>query len=72
MMSQDEKYKLYCRIMEAEEKGDFKKAEEIQKQIPLSYKSAMAAKEVWGSDFLKNSDLNLSEAEEAYGKNWLD
>lgn len=71
MMTVEEKYKLVCHVMELKEKGDFEKAEEIQRQIPLSHKSAMAAKEVWGAEFLKNSDLNLSEAEEVYGKNWL-
>lgn len=72
MMTHEEKYKLACLVLDAELNGNLEEAQHIQRKIPLNHKSAMAAKEVWGKDFLKNSSLNLSEAEEVYGKNWLD
>ena len=46
MMTHEEKYTLYCRALEAEKNGNFAKAGEFRKLVPLSYKSAMAAKEV--------------------------
>lgn len=72
MMTVEEKCRLYELAEEAENRGDLTEAEKISKTIPLSAISAKIVKEVWGIDFIKNGGFNLSEAEEVYGKNWLD
>ena len=41
-------------------------------QVPLAPHLAMAAKEVFGVDYVRNSGFNLYEAEEKYGKDWLE
>ena len=72
MMSHEEKTRLYRLADEARERGDFEEAESIIDQIPLDPDIAMIAKKVSGSEYLKNSGLNLTDAEEFYGKDWLD
>jgi hypothetical protein len=43
----------------------------IRKQIPLPAFLAKFAKENMGVDFLLKLDWNLAEAEEEFGKDWL-
>lgn len=53
------------------EKGDTASYVKISQQLPLAPHLAVAAKEIFGVDYLLNSGFDLSEAEACYGKNWL-
>lgn len=72
MMTIDEKDRLYDLADEAEARGDIEEAERILMSVPLTPNMAKIVKEVWGKEYIKNSSLNFSEAEEVYGKDWLD
>lgn len=71
-MSPEEKTKMFNLARKLEAEGKNEEAEKIEMQIPLAPHLAMALKEVFGSEHVKNSGFNLSEAEEEYGKDWLD
>ncbi len=46
--------------------------EELGKKMPLHPVVAMAFKEGFGADYIRNGGFNLSKAEEVYGKDWLE
>jgi hypothetical protein len=56
---------------EAEREGNKEECYRILKQIPISPWLARGLKEVYGKKLIEHG-FNLSEAEAAYGKSWLD
>ncbi len=51
--------------------GDVKKAEKLILEVPLLPKSAKIMKRMCGIDEMISSGVNLSEAVEEYGYDWL-
>jgi len=60
-------------IQNALASGEYDKACDlmVKSQRPLNPAVAYAFKEGFGADFITNTGFNLSEAEKAYGPNWL-
>lgn len=71
MMTVEEKCRLYELAEEAEKRGDLTEADRILQSIPLTINVARIAKNVLGKEYIENSSLNFSEAEEAYGRDWF-
>lgn len=71
-LSHEERLNIISEFIQASEEGRNDEALKIGQQLPLAPHIAKAAKDVWGAEYLKNSGFDLSEAEAAYGKNWLD
>lgn len=65
-LSYEEKVAFLDKAHTAMKQGDYS----LLKIIPVAPSVAWAAKETMGKEFLKG--WNLSRAEAAYGKNWLD
>lgn len=72
LMSNDEKCRLLDIARKLKDEGNEEEYEKIRKQIPLAPHLAMAMKEVFGSEYARNSGFNFSDAEIKYGKDWLD
>lgn len=70
-LTHDERLEILQEFHKALKVGDDEQASAIIRKIPLAPPVAMATKEVFGVDFLKNLGFDLSEAEAEYGKNWL-
>ncbi len=62
---------LTDRLYDLEMAGKKDEAEELKKQVPLNAGMANLLKEDMGIKALIASGLNLSEAVEKYGKEWL-
>jgi len=60
--------KMYAAI----DADDWDTATKYGQQLIVAPELARCFKKVFGADDLKNSGLNLSAAEERYGKDWLD
>ena len=56
----------------ASDRGDHEEEHRLLIQLPMPPELAMACKNTFGAEWLKQMDYDLSEAEEVYGKNWLD
>jgi hypothetical protein len=59
------------KVQEADAKGDYDESYRLLRQLPIAPWLAKAGKEVWGKEFLLEGGFDLSEAEAAYGKDWL-
>jgi hypothetical protein len=70
-MSLHDKLQLKVKSLELEKQGKFEEAKKLQRQIPLAPYLAKTAKETIGADFLIKGGFNLSEAEAAFGPDWL-
>ena len=62
---------IYDKIDLAIESGDMNRVVEFSKQVPLPPEIALAFKEGFGSDYIRNSGFDLSMAEKVYGSDWL-
>ena len=71
IMTNEEKTDLLEQINIARQSDNMEKFLELSKKMPVPPLVAMAYKEGFGADFVANSGFNLSEAEQAYGKDWL-
>lgn len=61
------------RYLDACREGNRMKATLIaEENVPLDPSLAMSAKKSFGKEFLLNTKWDLSNAEEVYGKDWLD
>jgi hypothetical protein len=72
LMTLDEKYEIMGKARELELAGDKEGANRLYKTAPIPPFLAKIMKEKVGVDYLLNSGWNLSEAEVAFGSNWLD
>jgi hypothetical protein len=53
------------------DKGEDEEARKLLRSVPLKPEIAKIFKDVYGTDFLIKGSFNLLEANEAYGRNWL-
>ncbi|MDR2897969.1 MAG: hypothetical protein LBU99_04070 [Spirochaetaceae bacterium] len=70
-MTLDEKLTVSNKAIALKRAGDREGYERLMKTIPLPPYHAQFLKEKVGVDYLTNSDWNLSEAEAAFGVDWL-
>jgi hypothetical protein len=70
-MTIDEKLAISIKSIELEKAGDNEGASRLLRTAPLPPYIAKVIKEKVGLDYLINSGWNLSEAELAFGSNWL-
>jgi hypothetical protein len=63
---------IAVKARELREAGKLEESRKLLNQIPVLPAVALSAKEVMGAEALRQSGVNLSAAEERYGKNWLD
>lgn len=71
-LSHDQRLDIVQQYLVATENGNDSEAKNIIQQIPLDPPLARAFKRALGADYLKQSGFDLSEAEAAYGHDWLD
>ena len=70
-MTEKEKAAIMMKVFDLQEQGKEAEAHALQATIPLPPFLAKIAKEKSGVDFLIKAGYNLSEAEAAFGKDWL-
>jgi hypothetical protein len=68
----DQKFKIIQASLDAADRGDREEENRLLLLLPLAPHLAKVAKEIWGKDYLLQEGFDLSEAEAAYGPNWLD
>jgi hypothetical protein len=72
LMTEKEKAEIFMKAEALRKEGREKEAEALRKTIPLPAYLAKISKEKWGlGDHLAKSGWNLSEAEAAFGSDWL-
>jgi hypothetical protein len=71
-MTLEEKLAIGMKAHESMLAGDTEGYFRIAKQVPIPPYLAKIFKEKVGVDFLRNSGLNLAEAEAEFGSGWLD
>jgi hypothetical protein len=67
----DQKFKIIQASLDAADRGDREEENRLPLLLPLAPHLAKVAKEIWGKDYLLQEGFDLSEAEAAYGPNWL-
>ncbi|WP_031485744.1 hypothetical protein [Maridesulfovibrio frigidus] len=70
-MTKEQEFKIIEKIRELDAEGKHDEAHELRFKLPLAPHLAQALKEIIGTDELRNSKIDLSEANEKYGENWL-
>jgi hypothetical protein len=70
-MTLSEKLDVGAKVAALRKQGRKAEAEELDKTIPLAPHLAQCLKEQIGLKALREAGLNLSEAVEAYGPEWL-
>jgi len=70
-MTLDEKLAISCKAAELRKAGDEEGASRLLRTAPLPPYLAKIYKEKIGVEHLINSGWNLSEAEAAFGSDWL-
>lgn len=71
-LTHEQKSALVDASLAAAERGDRQEERRLLRKLPLAPHLAKAAKEIWGKEFLLKEGYDLSEAEAAYGPNWLE
>ncbi|WP_319779076.1 hypothetical protein [Maridesulfovibrio sp.] len=69
--TREEKFKIIQEIRRLDAEGKHDEAYELRKKLPMPPHLAMALKDTIGVEELKKADLDLTEANEKYGENWL-
>ncbi len=67
----EEELQIIQQINAATKRGDKEESRRLAKLLPLAPHLAKSLKEQFGPDNLRKEQYDLSEAEAAYGKNWL-
>ncbi len=70
--TKEEEQALLQAIHIAREQGKHEEADQMSKKLPMSPLIAKSYLESCGKEALLATGWDLSEAEEAYGKGWLD
>ncbi len=70
-LTNEEQFELIQKVQEAQKRGDREEARRISRLLPLAPHLAQSLKKQIGPNELLKAGFNLSEAEEAYGPNWL-
>ena len=71
-LTNEQRFEIIQQYLAALDSGDDEEATRLHQLLPMAPQVAKVAKQVLGSQFLKESDFNLSDAEAEYGPNWLD
>lgn len=71
-LTMEEKAKIIRASLDASDAGDKEEELRLLRLLPMAPHLAMAAKEVYGVDYVKNSGWDLSDANEEFGNGWLD
>ena len=71
LMTEREKADIAMRAYALEDEGRKEEAVALKKTVPIPAHLAMIFKKQFGADYLINGGWNLSEAEAAYGADWL-
>ena len=71
-MDEAEKDELLDQMNAASKAGDMALFVELTKKMPVPVEVAIAFRNGFGVEFIKNSGFNYSEVEENLGPNWLD
>ncbi|MDR3299679.1 MAG: hypothetical protein LBU43_06680 [Candidatus Accumulibacter sp.] len=58
--------------LEAAARGDAAEESRLIRLLPLAPHLAKVAKEMWGKEYLLQEGYDLSEADAAFGADWLD
>ncbi len=69
--TREEKFKIIQEIRKLDAEGKHEEAYELRKKLPMPPHLAMALKDTIGVEELKKANLDLTEANEKYGENWL-
>ena len=59
-------------VIEAAKSGDFEAMAEATSKLSFDAEYLQSVKETRGADFIRRWRLDISAAEDAYGKGWLD
>lgn len=70
-MTEREKADVYMKSIELRHAGKEAEAHALQATVPLPSHLAKVSKKLFGADYLIKSGYNLSEAEAAFGQDWL-
>lgn len=70
-LNKEESIRLAQLIDAARARGDEEEATRLIRSIPIAPRTAALLKQMWGAEELIASGYNLSAAEAAYGKDWL-
>ena len=70
-MTEQEKVAIMTRVWQLRDAGKEAEAHALQATLPLPPYLAKTAKKLCGADYLIKSGYNLSEAEAAFGQDWL-
>ena len=71
IMTIEEEAAIMVKAIELKKQGKLEESEHLRKQIPLQPYLAKIAKKYFGSETLKKTGWNLSEAEAEFGPDWL-
>ena len=70
-MTLDEKLAILCKAAALRQAGNEAEHDRLVRSVPMPPYLAKIYKEKVGADHLVNGSWNLSEAEAAFGQNWL-
>lgn len=70
--TREEYFSLLKKQGDAFDRGDMAEFERISDALPIAPAVAKAFKDVYGKEYLLNLELDLTEADEEFGKGWLD
>ena len=70
-MTEHEKIAVMARVWQLRDAGKEGEAHALQATLPLPPYLAKLFKKLHGADYLIKSGYNLSDAEAAFGQNWL-
>ena len=71
-LTKEERAKILRASLDAADAGDEEEELRLLRMLPLAPHLAMAGKEVFGVEHMKNAGYDLSEANEEFGDGWLD
>jgi hypothetical protein len=71
LMTEDEKFRTRLQAVRLSNAGKEAEAKALKRSIPLDPWDAAFFKKYLGLEALLSLNLNLAEAEQAYGKEWL-
>ncbi|NDV26899.1 hypothetical protein [Desulfovibrio sp. JC010] len=69
--TREEEFKIIQEIRRLDAEGKHDEAYELRYKLPMAPHLAQALKDVIGLEELKKSKVDLSEAVEKYGEDWL-
>ncbi len=71
-LTMEETTEIIRASLKAAHEGNYEEERRLLRMLPLAPHLAMAGKEVYGAEYMKNAGYDLSEADEEFGEGWLD